>query len=215
MKVIERSKFTSRQLGKLQAVKGGERIADVRLLRKLQKLGVLVTVSDTSSFFNYVYSSETFNVEGVGMFYEQYHDGCFYPFVQKAVEPTIRGAFKHLIEGTEVHGRDFVIKDHKMFIYGVAVNPYIRMEFENVAFDMDTKLYGVWIRIVEHRSVSSSYFERMLLQLGSVINLTRLNRDGVFSEREPMYWITLDDAIPAYGNLSIERKKLYVKTLRS
>jgi len=210
MKSIERKKFTVRQFGLLQAVKEGECIADVRLLRKLQKLGVVITLSETNSFYNYVFSAEAFMVEGVGTFKENYKSGQFYPFVQKQ-EVTLEEVFTALLTGKELHGRDFVVKDYKMFVYGLAVNPYVLLEFVNTAFDVDIQKYGAWIRLMNSLLCHDCIMKRKIAeQLGEEVILTRLNRDGVFSEREPMYWITLETVVPLLGRITEEGVKNYI-----
>lgn len=93
MKKFTEKTFTRRQLHVLQTTKPGDPVRDIRLMRKLSKLGVAELHEQTGTivrFWNnlirawYINKAEMFEVEGIGIFRAAFFDGCFCPFLIRA-----------------------------------------------------------------------------------------------------------------------------------
>lgn len=94
MKSLSQRLFTKRQLHVLHDIGPGHIVNDIRLLRKLSKLGVIKLAWETGIVVHhpigfkirayYVDDAETFEIEGVGIFHRKFFDGCFNPFLVRA-----------------------------------------------------------------------------------------------------------------------------------
>lgn len=94
MKIIPANAFTKRQLSTPRAVKLGDILHDYRTLRKLSIIGLVRLHEHTKQVvrhvweFNikvsYIDSAESFKVDGVGVFHQQYFHGCFNPYLIRA-----------------------------------------------------------------------------------------------------------------------------------
>lgn len=93
-KKINRKKFTQRQLDILTAMKPGNTVRDIRVLKKLALLGVVTLHAHTGEIVRnicgmlvrafYIDDSETFEVEGAGVFRHRYVSGSIFPYLIKA-----------------------------------------------------------------------------------------------------------------------------------
>lgn len=94
MKIFSQEIFTDRQLRVLQKIHPGYPVNDIRLLRKLSKLGVVKLAPETGIVVHhpigfkirafYVDDAEMFEIEGYGIYHLQFFDGCFNPFLVRA-----------------------------------------------------------------------------------------------------------------------------------
>lgn len=94
MKSLPQRLFTKRQLQVLHAIRPGHIIKNIRLLRKLSKMGVVKLAPETGIVVHhpigfkirayYVDDAETFEIEGVGILHRKFFDGCFNPFLVRA-----------------------------------------------------------------------------------------------------------------------------------
>ena len=91
---ISEKVFTERQLRFLQALKVGSKVRDIRVLRKLSKLGIVTLHEHTGHTVGhvlggvcrafYIIDAKQFEIEGIGMFRTKYYDGCFNPYLIRA-----------------------------------------------------------------------------------------------------------------------------------
>lgn len=96
MVTISRNQLTDVQYGALKKLKVGEVVKGMKLLTKLEKLGVVKLRQETGCIVStgwcgcvkawYIDDSEYFEVEGVGKFWHKYVDGCFCPYLVKETE---------------------------------------------------------------------------------------------------------------------------------
>lgn len=94
MKEFSRHVFTARQQQILQTIKSGYPVNDIRLLRKLSKLGMVTLHAQTGLIVRHVWGhlvrafyledAETFEVKGIGIFHRKYVSGCFCPYLVRA-----------------------------------------------------------------------------------------------------------------------------------
>lgn len=93
-KTIRPGQLTQRQLSVLGSIKPGDIVRDIRLLRKLSILGVLKLHEHTGQIVRhcwgmlvrawYIDETETFEIEGVGIFRQSYISGSIFPYLTKA-----------------------------------------------------------------------------------------------------------------------------------
>lgn len=94
MKKIKVNTFTERQQQILRGIKPGYPVKDIRLLRKLSKLGVITLHAQTGMIVRHVWghlvrafyldNAEMFEVETIGIFHRKFVSGCFCPYLVRA-----------------------------------------------------------------------------------------------------------------------------------
>lgn len=104
MKIICAKAFTERQLQILQGIEPGYPVNDIRLLRKLAKVGVITLHAQTGMIVRHVWGhlvrafylddAEMFEVETIGIFHRKFVSGCFCPYLVRA-ELDDRGRVKY------------------------------------------------------------------------------------------------------------------------
>ena len=104
MKKIKVNTFTERQLQILKVIKPGYPVNDIRLLRKLAKIGVITLHAQTGMTVRHVWGhlvrafylddAEIFEVENIGIFHRKFVSGCFCPYLIRA-ELDDRGRVKY------------------------------------------------------------------------------------------------------------------------